>query len=354
MPKAAHKSSKRKTEHSGMSRSGSVKTAAPSDSVAESRGSNSSVVENSGQYIQGKRNWPSSHSSWEMLNAGKSTTRDENLYTIGTYSNAMTPLDRWRNETQQQSPWNNINSVVTQNQNGNHSREGKEASSWSNEAENGSPFCQISITPSPLPQGLRDPPIYAPSSSSTIQVQPTHDPSSYTEELPSYSSLSQLPPSSLLPEKSGNPKTLPADDVLHFLDHENDTLTSLSLRYGVPISELRRANGITSDHLLLARRTVIIPGSHYKGGVSLSPRPVEGEEEERRKGIIRRWMVACKVSDYDIALLYLEQFDYNLEAAIDAYIDDERWEREHPLVGSVRGKSGKRHNIGRTRFLGQK
>lgn len=43
---------------------------------------------------------------------------------------------------------------------------------------------------------------------------------------------------------------------------------------------------------------MVIPGEFYKGGVSLSPRPVEGEDEERRKGIVRRWMVACKVSEY--------------------------------------------------------
>ena len=43
---------------------------------------------------------------------------------------------------------------------------------------------------------------------------------------------------------------------------------------------------------------MVIPGEYYKGGVSLSPRPVEGEEEERRKGIVRRWMVACKVAEY--------------------------------------------------------
>jgi hypothetical protein len=49
---------------------------------------------------------------------------------------------------------------------------------------------------------------------------------------------------------------------------------------------------------LLARRTVVIPGEYYKGGVSLSPRPVEGEEEEARKGKIRRWMVACKVAEW--------------------------------------------------------
>ncbi len=42
----------------------------------------------------------------------------------------------------------------------------------------------------------------------------------------------------------------------------------------------------------------MIPGEFYKGGVSLSPRPVEGEEEERRKAIVRRFMVGCKVSEY--------------------------------------------------------
>ena len=61
---------------------------------------------------------------------------------------------------------------------------------------------------------------------------------------------------------------------------------------------LRKANNITSDHLLLARRTVIIPGEFYKKGISLSPRPVDGEEEEKRKALVRRWMVTCKVSEW--------------------------------------------------------
>lgn len=43
---------------------------------------------------------------------------------------------------------------------------------------------------------------------------------------------------------------------------------------------------------------MVIPGEYYQGGVSLSPRPVEGEDEERRKATVRRWMVACKVSEY--------------------------------------------------------
>jgi hypothetical protein len=86
-------------------------------------------------------------------------------------------------------------------------------------------------------------------------------------------------------------------------------MLSLSLRYKVPVDVLRRANKLTSDHLLLARRTVIIPGEYYQGGVSLSPRPVEGEEEERRKAIVRRWMVACKVAEYVSPLPHLILFE---------------------------------------------
>lgn len=162
------------------------------------------------------------------------------------------------------------------------------------------PFCQVSTTPSPLPQGLKDPPAYTPPSSSSHVT--TNNPPTY-EDLPPYSSLPNAHPQQM--EKSPQPQ---AEDVLHFLDHSTDTLTSLSFRYNVPLPVLRRANNINSDHLLLARRTVIIPGEYYKEGVSLSPRPVEGEDEERRKAVVRRWMVACKVSEYVIPCCFVSSF----------------------------------------------
>lgn len=133
----------------------------------------------------------------------------------------------------------------------------------------------------------------------------------------------------------------PAEDTLHFLDHAHDTVTSLSLRYGVPAPVLRRANRLHSDHLLAGRRAIVIPGTHYAGGVSLSPRPVGGEGDEARKGRIRRWMVATKVADYDVALLYMEQAGDDLDAALEAYFADEAWERENPLEGSAGGGSSR-------------
>lgn len=150
------------------------------------------------------------------------------------------------------------------------------------------PFCQVSSEPTPLTQVLRNPPAYTPATASI-------SPPSYTDELPAYNSL--VSQHTLPPEKSGTNST-PAEDVLHFLDHSTDTLPSLSLRYGVPITALKRKNGITADHLLLARRTILIPGEFYNGGVSLSPRPIEGEEEELRKSKLRRFMLATKVSEY--------------------------------------------------------
>ncbi len=124
------------------------------------------------------------------------------------------------------------------------------------------------------------------------------------------------------------------------------------MKYGVPQDALRRKNALFADHLLAARRTILIPGEFYKEGVSLSPQPVEGEEEEKRKAKVRRWMVACKVSDYDVAVLYLEQSKYNLDIAVENYIEDEKWEKQNPIEGNSIAK-GKKRSAPRRRFLAE-
>ncbi|KAL0931727.1 uncharacterized protein CTRU02_212680 [Colletotrichum truncatum] len=196
------------------------------------------------------------------------------------------------------------------------------------------PYCQTSSAPSVLPVNLKDPPLYT-------SLAPTHQLSSGAPSAPP-------PPytangAAAVDEKKGPcASPTPPEDTLHFLNHEHDTVASLSLRYGVPQSVLRRTNNITSDHLLQGRRTVLIPGEYYAAGISLSPRPIEGEEEELRKSRIRRFMTGCKVSDYDVALLYLEQAGYDLAMAMEAYAADEAWERDHP----VRGGKGAPRNRG--------
>ena len=61
---------------------------------------------------------------------------------------------------------------------------------------------------------------------------------------------------------------------------------------------------------------------------------------------------------YDIALLYLQQSDYNLGLAVEAYLADEKWEKEHPMEGPSKGsktgqKSGKRRMGTQTGLTGQ-
>ncbi|KAL8700733.1 MAG: hypothetical protein Q9224_000830 [Gallowayella concinna] len=153
------------------------------------------------------------------------------------------------------------------------------------------PFCQVSSNSSPLPQGLRDPPAYSPSCSLN-PVSPVQD--FGPEQPPAYSARNDQQDQL---EKEGQNGVEIADDVLHFLDPTQDTIASLALRYDIPPGALRTKNNLFADHLLAARKTVLIPGEFYKGGISLSPQPIDGEEEEIRKSRIRRWMVTCKVSE---------------------------------------------------------
>ncbi|CAK3861537.1 Prefoldin subunit 4 [Lecanosticta acicola] len=203
------------------------------------------------------------------------------------------------------------------------------------------PFCQISTEPSLLPQGLRDPPAYSALDDQRYKARPNDD------ELPAYSEHQAVQPPSEKPKHDQ-----PAEDVLHFVTPD-DSVNALALAYGVPVNVLRKTNNIFSDHLLQGRKTILIPGEHYKGGVSLSPQPLEGEEEEIKKNKTRRWMVACKVAEYDVALLYLKQVDWNLEAATEAFKEDERWEKEHPREAKQKMKKGKSaKDAGMRRFVG--
>lgn len=54
-------------------------------------------------------------------------------------------------------------------------------------------------------------------------------------------------------------------------------------------------------------------------------------------------MTSCKVSDYDIAVLYLEQASFDLEGAVESYFADDKWEKEHGKKPGIGVKAGKEH-----------
>ncbi|CAK7207261.1 hypothetical protein SEUCBS139899_010071 [Sporothrix eucalyptigena] len=210
------------------------------------------------------------------------------------------------------------------------------------------PYCQIATAPPPttktgkaaeadssskdlLPPGLKAPPPYRRFGVGAVSDAPQTD-----DAPPPYSS----PSTTTVTPTTASEKDTP---VLHYLNHDRDTIASLSLRYNVPVDRIRQANRLTADHLLQARRVIQIPVS--SATVSFSPEPVEDEGETRRKAAIRRFMVACKVADYDLAVLYLEQtawrdgggeLEYDLRSAVESYLADERWEKAHPMEAAKR------------------
>ena len=53
---------------------------------------------------------------------------------------------------------------------------------------------------------------------------------------------------------------------------------------------------------------------------------------------------------YDVATLYMQQADWDFDSAVEAYKEDERWEKEHPMQAQEKGKKAK--SVGMRRFVG--
>ena len=192
------------------------------------------------------------------------------------------------------------------------------------------PFCQITSGPSVLPKtGLREPPSYTKTALSRYAAD---SPPSYADSVLS----GRVPEQSIEPPED-------TEDTVHFVGSE-DTLQSLSLAYNVPVPILRQHNNLFSDQLLAARKWILIPKSHYTGpALSTPPDP----DEEERKTKLRRWMVATKCVEYNVAQLYLKGSDYNLAIAVDAFKADEEWEKKHPLEGKEKERERPRGRLGR-------
>lgn len=115
------------------------------------------------------------------------------------------------------------------------------------------------------------------------------------------------------------------EDVLHFV-RPSDTVPSLSILYGVLPAVIRHHNRLFSDHLLLARQTIVIPGSYYRGP-SFSATPVGGEEEETKKSKLKRFQIRTKCVDLKMAEFYLEDARWSEKLAEQTWWKDEHWVR---------------------------
>ncbi|KAK4163513.1 thiamine biosynthetic bifunctional enzyme [Cladorrhinum sp. PSN259] len=194
------------------------------------------------------------------------------------------------------------------------------------------PYCQTSgrisssaSSSSASRSRLTSPPPYSP-------------PPSVTTSPPPYTLSSAAPPIQDL-KSSSSSSSSSCESIVHFL-LPTDSISSLSLLYNIPPPLLRKHNNLPSDHLLFARSTILIPPG-YGTQTSHSPQPIESEAELLRKTKIRKFMVKCKESDYDVAVTYLQGSGYDLEEACSRYHEDEEWEKGNPLEGKKKKKLSK-------------
>ncbi|TPX54569.1 hypothetical protein PhCBS80983_g05883 [Powellomyces hirtus] len=129
-------------------------------------------------------------------------------------------------------------------------------------------------------------------------------------------------------EQGGNEK--PGDDKPKMVTHYvtvTDTLPGLSLKYDVPLDAIRRANSLFFDDIF-ARSMLLIPFAPK----SLSPTADPGDEEKR---LVKRFQIVSKCTDSDEAWSYMRQNEFHIEAALEQYWADIKWEKENAAHGTA-------------------
>lgn len=110
----------------------------------------------------------------------------------------------------------------------------------------------------------------------------------------------------------------PESDVQHFIS-PTDTLFGISLKYGISLELIRKANRLYTDEVC-NRQFLVIPGALK----SLSdPQTVQ----DHQKILIKRFQINTKCTNYVEARSYMIQNDYDLIKAADQYQSDLEWER---------------------------
>ncbi|KAI9104069.1 hypothetical protein DFS34DRAFT_606852 [Phlyctochytrium arcticum] len=121
---------------------------------------------------------------------------------------------------------------------------------------------------------------------------------------------------------------LPLPGVRHYIT-SSDTLVGLSFKYGADIQNIRRANKLFTDDVI-ARQYLFIPYAT----VSHQPRP---SLDDIHKTLVKRFQIITKCVDTAEAWSYLRQNEFGLEAALEQYWEDLKWEREYKSQNGQQG-----------------
>jgi len=119
--------------------------------------------------------------------------------------------------------------------------------------------------------------------------------------------------------------SLNENSVIHYITTADSSLAVIALRYGVKVSDIRKANRLYGNNLY-EYETLIIPGVAKE--LQKYPDP-DLLESIRKSKMIRKFKCknACEEQE---AKYYLEVANYDYEKAMKEYKNDIDWEKLHP------------------------
>lgn len=116
-------------------------------------------------------------------------------------------------------------------------------------------------------------------------------------------------------------------NVVRHLVAKTDTLSGLSVRYGVKVDDIKRANNIIGDSIF-ERKFVDIPNpTRIPSEEELSSRPIPKCGKDSTA--ISRFVLLAKCTPVE-AKFYLTDHDWNFKEAMAAYKQDLEWEKKNP------------------------
>ncbi|KAI3657129.1 hypothetical protein MP638_003952 [Amoeboaphelidium occidentale] len=140
-------------------------------------------------------------------------------------------------------------------------------------------------------------------------------------QLPDYHAPSETPPE--YTEKTERPPF-----VVHPVQ-KGDTVAGVALKYGVSVYSVKHANKLHHDFVIPRNYLFIVDPKKDPGVVLPDPLAEQG-------AMISQFMQRAKCVDRQVALVYLDECKWDVDAAVKKYQADDLWEAQRQRSSSRR------------------
>ncbi len=122
-------------------------------------------------------------------------------------------------------------------------------------------------------------------------------------------------------------QNLPSNYAVHKL-HQDDSLSTIALQYGVTVESIKMANNILSDLEYINEKELIIPFPMKIPDLEKeSVVDAQLYEQQKRKWSMKFFLQVLKTSEEE-AKYYLSLHEFDFQAALQEYRDDVKWEKQ--------------------------